>query len=133
MVAQIDRLLDEQTDAEIAATLNAQGFRPGEAPRFHALIVAQIRRTDGLRDRFTRLRALGMLTVKEMAAALGVSTSTVDEWHAHGLLPSRIYNDKHECLYEPPGPDRPVKRQGSKLSRRNPNRVSVESSARGAV
>lgn len=133
VVAEIDRLLDEQTDAEIAATLNAEGFRPGDASRFHALIVAQIRRAYGLRDRFTRLRALGMLTLKEMAAALGVSPSTVKEWHARGLLPSRIVNDKHERLYAPPGPDAPTKRQGSKLSRRYPNRVSVASSQRGAL
>jgi len=133
VIAEIDRLLDVQTDGEIAATLNARGFRPGDAPRFHAIIVADIRRAYGLRDRFTRLRARGMLTIKEMAAALEVSTSTVKEWHAHGLVEGIMFNDKHECLYAPPGADRPVKRQGSKLSRRNPNRVWLESSARGAV
>lgn len=133
VVAEIDRLLDEQTDAEIAATLNAQGFRPGDAPQFHALIVAKIRRTYGLRDRFTRLRALGLLTLTEMAAALSVSTSTVDAWHAHGLLRGHAFNDKHERLFESPGPNAPTKRQGSKLSRRYPNRVCIASSQRGAV
>ena len=37
-------------------------------------------------------------------------------------------NDKHECLYEPPGPNAPIKMQGRRLSDRGrsllPNQTS---------
>jgi DNA invertase Pin-like site-specific DNA recombinase/stress-induced morphogen len=133
VVAEIDRLLDQHTDAEIAGLLNAQGLHPGDAPAFHARIVARLRRDHGLADRFHRLRARGLLTLAEMAALLEVSPSTVKIWHAHGLIRGTPFNDKGECLYDHPGTDPPRKQQGRKFSHRRPTSVHVESSARGAV
>ena len=54
----------------------------------------------------------------ETADLLGVSTQTVKIWRRRGLLLAHAYNDKNECLYEPPGDDPPVKKQGSRLSKR---------------
>lgn len=118
VVQEIDRLLDEHTEGEIAEILNRRGLRSGDGGAFHVRIVANLRRAYELKDRFTRLRETGMLTVGEMADFLDVSTSTVKHWHAAGLLRGTAFNDKVECLYEHPGDDLPAKREGSKLSKR---------------
>jgi hypothetical protein len=57
-----------------------------------------------------------------MADRLNVSADTVKIWGRHGLLPRHRCNDKLEYLYEPPGPDAPIKMQGRRLSdRRRPD------------
>jgi hypothetical protein len=109
VVTEIDRLLEQHTEGEIARILNARGLRPGVADRFTMRILYIVRRTYGLTDRFTRLRRHGLLTLGEIAAQLGVDTSTVKVWQRAGLLRSQPYNDKGSRLYEPPGPDAPVK------------------------
>ena len=54
-----------------------------------------------------------------VAAWLTVSTSTIECWRKHGLLPAYPYNDRHCCLYEIPD-NPPTKQQGRKLSNRLP-------------
>jgi DNA invertase Pin-like site-specific DNA recombinase len=103
VVAEIDRLLEDHSDAEIAEILNTRGLRPGVADQFSAFIVWQLRRKYRLEDRCTRLRRRGMLTLDEMAAALGVHPSTVKSRRAKGRLTSElVYNDKGQRLYAPP-------------------------------
>lgn len=133
VVQEIDRLLDDHTDGEVATILNERGIRSGTGAVFHAAIVADIRRHYTLTDRFTRLRSQGLLTLQEMAALLTVHPGTVKAWHRHGLLRGVHFNDKREYLYEHPGDDPPRKRQGCKLRRRGTTPQPVESSARGAV
>lgn len=129
VVREIDRLLDDHTDKEIATLLNERGLRSGEGKSFHRLCVRFIREAYGLTDRFTRLRARGMLSLKEMAAQLGVCTATVKDWHHSGLLRAHTYNDKDECLYESPGDQAPIKGK-HKLAHKE---TSIESNRRGAV
>jgi DNA invertase Pin-like site-specific DNA recombinase len=129
VVNRIDRLLDTQTFSQIAAMLNGDGFRPGRGQRFTARYVARIQKHYSLRPRFDRLRALGMLTLEEMATTLSVNPKTVKIWAAHGLLRAHAYTDKPEHLYEPPGTDAPRKAQGRKLAmRRRPMAVMPECS-----
>jgi len=118
VVGRIDRLLDTKTFGEIAATLNSAGFRSGKRQPFTARYIARIQKNYALRPRFERLRARGLLTLDEMAAALSVNPKTVKIWTAHGLLKAHAYTDKPEHLYEPPGPDGPRKAQGIKFSLR---------------
>ena len=59
-----------------------------------------------------------MLTRDEIADRLKVSAATVKIWARHGLLTCYAGNDKHERLYEPPGPNAPLKMQGRRLSDR---------------
>lgn len=118
VIAEIDGLLDEHTEGQIAVILNERGRVSGEGKSFHAMMVQRLRRDHGLRTRYERLRADGMLTQKELAELLDISTSTVKLWRNHGLLSAHAYNDKNECLYEHPGDDPPAKLQGSKLSKR---------------
>jgi DNA invertase Pin-like site-specific DNA recombinase len=124
IVGRIDKLLDTQTFGEIAATLNNAGFRSGKRQPFTVRYIARIQQNYGLQPRFERLRARGLLTLDEIAAALAVNPQTVKIWAAHGLLRAHAYTDKPERLYEPPGADGPRKAQGIKLSlRRVPTTV----------
>jgi DNA invertase Pin-like site-specific DNA recombinase len=118
IVAEIDTLLDDHTEAEIASILNDRGHVSGEGKRFHARIVGRLRREYDMKNRYDRLRDTGLLTLEEVADLLGVATHTVKSWRNHGLLRAHTYNDKKECLYEHPGDDPPVKTQGRKLSER---------------
>ncbi len=120
VVGRIDQLLERKTFGEIAAILNQSGLRSGKGQPFTARYIARIQKQYSLRSRFDRLRALGLLTLNEMARTLSVHPKTVKIWAVHALLKAHAYTDKPECLYKPPGPDRPRKAQGTKLSLRRP-------------
>ncbi len=118
VVQAIDTLLDEYTDQQAADQLNARGLHSGKGGAFCGRLVANIRRGYGLKSRYTRLRETGLLTIAEVAAALAIHTTTVNLWRKAGLIRGYAYNDKGCCLYEPPGPDVPVKCLGRKLVKR---------------
>ena len=120
VVGKIDELLNTQTLSEIAATLNKNAFRSGKGQNFTPRYIARIQKQYALRSRFDRLRALGLLTLNEMASVLSVNPKTVKIWAAHGLLKAHAYTDKPEHLYEPVGPNMPRKAQGVKLRLRLP-------------
>ncbi len=102
VVEEVDRLLDQHTDAEIAAILDDRGLRPKKAAAFDGPIVRALRHSYGLTDRFTRLRAAGLLTVAEVAAEFGVCGATVREWHRDGRLRAHAFNDNGGRLFERP-------------------------------
>jgi hypothetical protein len=118
IVSLIDQLLEAHTDGDIATMLNARGYVSGTGQRFHRRIVLKIRRSHRLRSRYARLRDRGMLTPDEIAKRLDVCVDTVKIWGRHGLLRRHLCNDKQACLYEPPGPNVPIKMQGRRLSDR---------------
>jgi DNA invertase Pin-like site-specific DNA recombinase len=120
VIGELDALLEDHCDEEIANILNQRGHRSGEGLPFNRGIVVHLRRDHGLKTRFERLRASGLLTLGEMARTLRVTTSTVKAWRDAGLLRATRYNDKRECLYATIGAAAPRKRPGSKLSRRLP-------------
>lgn len=109
VVKKVDHLLDQHTDGEVAAILNERGLRSGRGRPFNRMIVTRIRSSYGLADRYTRLRASGMLALQEMAKKLGVCKDMVKIWRRRGLLRAKAYNDKGQYLFEPPGEDAPVK------------------------
>ncbi|MGH3969014.1 MAG: MerR family transcriptional regulator [Mycobacterium sp.] len=119
-LAELDRLLGTHTDAETADTLNIAGHCSGQNKPFTTSIVVHIRRKCHPSSHADRLRAQGLLTTTELAARLGVHTSTIKSWTKAGILNSHKANDKNERLYEPPIADDPrlTVRQGSPLSKR---------------
>lgn len=123
VVQEIDRLLDEHTDGEVAALLNERGVHPGQAARFTTRIVARLRRTYHLADHATRLRRAGLLTLAEVAAQLGVCIATVRRWQQADLLVAYPINDKGEYLYAVPPTDAPLKWKHKGLASR-PEAVS---------
>jgi len=125
VIQTIDALLDTYTDQQIAAIL-----QPGKGGAFQSHIVAKLRRSYGLKSRYERLREAGMLTAEEVAQALSISARTVKVWHTAGLLRGYAYNDKNCCLFEPPGPDAPLKHQGCRLADRRQLAEVVSESAK---
>lgn len=115
VVMEIDRLLNDHAPPEIADLLNQRGFRPGRTDRFSATIINRIQRDYGLRSRYDRLHATGLLTKEEMAKRLGVTEQTVYRRWKGGSLNRYQYNEKGDCLYEQLGPRTPVKNSAAKL------------------
>jgi DNA invertase Pin-like site-specific DNA recombinase len=140
VLAEIDRLLDEHTPAEIAEILNIQGLRSGEGKLFHKAVVQRLIRCYGLKDRYARLRQAGMLTRKEVAKAAGIQEATVATWRQGGLLKAVAYNDRGDSLYLPPREPAPAKHKHKALRdrlaekrKRRLRRSHLSSRVRGAV
>lgn len=129
IVAEIDRLLNDHTDQEVATILAERGLHAGKGTPFRARLIGNIRREYGLASRYDRLRAMGLLTADELAAKLEVNRVTVNHWRQAGLLRGHAYSDKPEYLYDPPTADAPTKQRGRKLAdrRRIPEVVSERS------
>lgn len=118
VLTEIDHLLDDSTDVEIARTLTERGYRSGTGKPINAQMVCHLRQYHGLKPRYERLRGRGMLSLTEAARALGVGPATVKVWRLAGLLRVHRYNDKGQCLYEPPGADAPVRYKWKGLTQR---------------
>ncbi|MDP2349907.1 MAG: recombinase family protein [Chloroflexota bacterium] len=130
VVAELDRLLDDHTDAQAAELLNARGVRPGVADRFTVGMIVHLRHKYGLTDRFTRLRARGLLTLPEISEVLAAHPSTVKVWARQGRIASVLARDNGERLFPRPAelqrpcgwcggpiPARPALRGGKKWCR----------------
>ncbi len=116
IITAIDELLDQHTSGDIAAILNQRGLHSGTGEPFHQRMLDQIIRAYRLRSRRSRLRATGMLTIAETAAAHGVHPKTIKAWRRAGIVGAQRYNDKGEYLYDPPDPASPPNRP--KIGRR---------------
>ncbi len=115
-IAEIDKLLDHHTCAEIAGILRRRGLPNGEGRPFNPTMVQRVIRTYQLRSRRQRLLDAGLIPLTQMAALLGVSTATVKGWYHAGIVSGQRYNDKGEVLYHPPDPGYPPNRP--KIGRR---------------
>jgi DNA invertase Pin-like site-specific DNA recombinase len=109
VIREVDLLLDNHTETEIAPILNRMGLRSGSGQPFTMMSVHNIRRNHGLKSHFQRLRDKGLLTIEEIAERLGIAPCVVKTWRDKGLLQAHRYNDRDECLYEPPADDLPGK------------------------
>lgn len=101
VVAEIDRLLEDHGDREIAEWLNRQGFRTWQDRPFTLKKVAWTRGAYHLVSHYGRLRAKGCLTAAEMSRKLGVAMTTVHEWGRQGLLRKHPYRADQRGLFEP--------------------------------
>lgn len=122
---QIETLLDEYTDAQVANILNQRGLRTGAGEAFDSQGVQWVRFSAKIKTLKTRLLEVGMLTGKQISAKLGVGRKTLARWRAKGSIKARICNDRGEWLYWPPERSRP-----SSASSLDP---MVTSTAGGAV
>jgi hypothetical protein len=105
MIAEMDRLLDDHNYRDIARILNEKGFKTGDGLPLTSEGVTYIRSAYGLKSRFDRLRARGLLTRYEIAEKYAVSTEKIWRWRRCGLLHAHFYNDQNRCLDEDPGPN----------------------------
>ena len=118
IIQEIDRLLENHTDGQIARILADRGLRPGKGGTFNDRIIARLRKVHGLPTRYERLRRKGLLTKNEIAGKLGVAVQTVQIWRDNGLLTGQATNARNTYLYDWPQPYRPAKMLGRKLSER---------------
>ncbi|MFD4144485.1 hypothetical protein [Streptomyces sp. NPDC058572] len=133
VIAALDELLEEHTDAQAAEILNARGLASGTGGPFIRLIVIHLRRAYHLRSRRQRLIDAGLLTVSELARHLGIHYQTVKHRCRDGIITGVLANDKGEYLYPIPGPElaRPIigrprrDRPRTPTLRNNPMRCSV--------
>ena len=133
VVAEIDRLLDDHTDGEVAKILNERGYRSGYGYAFTSKLVRVVRERYALKSRYRRLRDRGLLRSDEIAGQLGVAGSTIHKWRKAGLLRGHVYCDAGYCLFEIPDPP-PTKRPGQWLSRRQTiDRPCHDRNSRGVV
>jgi DNA invertase Pin-like site-specific DNA recombinase len=107
VVKAIDDLLDEHTDAQIAAILTSRGLASGTGQSLYPRLIRQIRDAYRLRSHTQRLLDDGLVSLNEIARRLHISPSTVKHWRNNGLLTGRRANDKGEYLYHMPPPDLP--------------------------
>ena len=105
IVAEIDRLLEQCTESEIAAELNSKGWRSSGNQSFSARMIRSLSTSHKLPSRSERLRAKGLLTARQIAELIGSKPLLVDYWREVGLLNGIRLNDKNEYLYEHPNAD----------------------------
>jgi DNA invertase Pin-like site-specific DNA recombinase len=96
VIARIREQAARQTDAEMAAALNAQGWKPGHSDTFTARKVRWIRRAYGITSSCplktdacpTGQRGDGRYSTQAAAQLLNVHVSTLSKWCRSGRLPS---------------------------------------------
>jgi len=109
VIALMDELLNDYTDAEVAEQLNQRGWRTYEGKPFHARRVLSLRRDYQLKDYGTRLRERGLLSTSEAAKAYGVCQRTIMDWGRAGLIPMYRTNDRRMVVFAPPDEHAPAK------------------------
>jgi len=109
LIALVDQLLEDYTDAEVAERLNERGWRTYEGKPFTAARVLSLRRYRRLKDHGTRLAEQGWLSASDAAAAYGVCRETLMLWGRAGLLPMSRINEQGTAMFPPPGPHAPRK------------------------
>jgi len=90
-----------------------------------------IRQAFHLTCRYSRLRAKGFLTAKEMSVRHGVTTTTINAWGRDGLLKKHRYDNARRCLYEPLDQNAILKGQGGRQAK--PPTFNVAHAGQGAV
>ena len=131
VVAEIDGLLDHHCDREVAEVLNRQGRRTWQGESFNLKKIAHIREAFKLKSRYSRLRAKGLLTAKEMSVRHGVTFTTINAWGREGLLQKHRYDNVRRCLYEPLDENAILKGQGGRAAKQ-PTLTSAQA-GQGAV
>ncbi len=114
VVAQVDELLQQHTDTEVARLLNERGAETGAGAPFSPDAVKWVRYSNGLKSLKQRLRAAGWLTTTEYAVKIGVHYGTVKAWLRGGLLTGRVCNDAGHWLLDPKQKPPPRARPGRK-------------------
>lgn len=133
VVAEVDRLLDDHTEAGVATELNRNGVLSGTDQAFNSVMVNHIRRNYGLKSRRERLEARGLVTLGELAAHTGLHPSTIKAWRREGRLVAERLNDKGEHYFQVPDVI-PYKPNGRPPGTKNrPKPITVANDSGGAV
>ena len=102
IVEQVRALSTEQTDRQIADTLNGRFLRSGTGQRFTRLVVRHIRTAYAIPALAQHLRRAGWLTVADMTALLRVHHTTTKRFAREGVLHALRVDDRGDLLFAPP-------------------------------
>jgi DNA invertase Pin-like site-specific DNA recombinase len=117
-LALIDELLADHSNDETVKILNQRGITNGWGKAFTVPSLTWLAKAHGIAELRQRLRAQGMLTLKEIAAEMGVTTQTITIWHRKGKLEGTRIDGRGACLY-PSGQTRPPKHPRRRRPARN--------------
>jgi DNA invertase Pin-like site-specific DNA recombinase len=115
IVELIRGLATEQTDRQVAATLNGRELRSGTGQPFNRVVIRHIRQTYGIPGLAEHLHQAGWLTATEIAVQLGVHFTTAKRFAHEGVLRAVRADDKGLLLFEPPTSPLPRAHQGKRF------------------
>ncbi len=104
LLHEIDQLLDQFTEAQLAAQLNQRGCCSSLKRPFSAKLVGSLCRCHHFKTRHQRLQDRGLLDSRAIAALIGTRPNLVGYWRQQGLLQGVLLNERNEYMYERPGP-----------------------------
>jgi len=99
---EMDRLLDEHSEVEVARILNERGWRSSTGQPFSLTLVQGLRRTYRMKSRFSRLQEQGLLTARQIEDMLGPGTNRANYWRRAGVLKVVKLNQHYKDLYQRP-------------------------------
>jgi len=100
VIEQIRTLVTEQTDEQMACTLNSRGYRSGTGKSFTAPRLRSLRFAYGIESYGRHLQRSGWLTLPEIARQMGVYPHTARVYAKEGILRAVRVNGK-DLLFEP--------------------------------
>jgi hypothetical protein len=103
VLKEIDALLNDHTDSEVADILIRRGYLSGTGKSFDAKRIAVIRRAYKISSRFTRLRRKGLHTIKEICDKYDVPRQKVYKWRKTGKIAAYKFDDVGRYLYDTSG------------------------------
>ena len=115
VVEQVRALATEQTDAQIADTLNGRWLRTGAGLPFSRLRVRMLREVYDIDSYAEHLLGARWLTVPQMAELLDVHPATAKRFAHQGVLRAVRADDKGTILFEPPTGPLPAAHPGKRL------------------
>ena len=126
VVEQVRALATEQTDAQIADTLNRQCLRTGTGLLFSRRRIRMLREAYDIDSYAEHLIAARWLSVPQMAELLDVHPATAKRFAHQGVLRAVRADDKGTILFEPPTGPLPAAHPGKRLRdrRQHPKLVS---------
>jgi len=102
LIAEIDRLLNEHSEGEVARLLNERGWHSSTGQPFSLTLIQGLRRTYRMKSRFARLQECGLLTARQIEDMLGPGTNRAKYWRRAGVLKVVKLNQHYKDLYQRP-------------------------------
>ena len=113
-LSEIDRLLNNYRDSQVAEQLNKEGYTTFVGLPFKTSHVSALRRKHGLKDFYSRKVEEGWLSAEELAKQLNVTPQTIYRWRQHQLVEGVSYDERGSCLFRPPQTLLPPQSRGRK-------------------
>jgi len=115
VVELVRALATEQTDGQIAETLNDRWLRTGTGQPFSRLRVRRIRLAYGIQSLAQHKREAGWHTTAELSAQFHIHPQTLKRYAYEGVLRAQRVDDKGQILFEPFGGPAPQPNHGRRL------------------